>query len=127
MITKETIARVCHEVNRAYCQSIGDNSQPSWDEAPDWQKSSATNGVYFHLCNDVTPEMSHESWMAQKVSEGWVYGPVKDPLKKEHPCMVPYSELPVEQRTKDYLFKAVVDAFKSEVLIDETDSERQSI
>jgi hypothetical protein len=24
------IARLAHEVNRAYCQSIGDDSQPAW-------------------------------------------------------------------------------------------------
>lgn len=106
------IARVCHEVNRAYCKSIGDNSQASWEEAPQWQRDSAIKGVEFHQSGETTPEQSHESWMREKVETGWVYGPVKDPEKKEHPCMVPYNELPIEQRTKDYLFKAVVDSFK---------------
>ena len=106
------VAKICHEVNRAYCRSLGDESQVSWDEAPDWQKDSAINGVNFHLNNDRTPEESHESWLAQKEAEGWKYGPVKDVDKKEHPCFVPYSELPAEQKAKDYLFKAVVDCFK---------------
>ncbi|MEC0139726.1 RyR domain-containing protein [Paenibacillus macerans] len=108
----EQIARICHEVNRAYCKSIGDDSQLAWDDAPEWQKESAVNGVHFHLANDTTPEQSHENWLKEKISTGWVYGPVKDPDKKEHPCMVPYDKLPIEQRTKDYLFKAVVDCFK---------------
>lgn len=108
----EQIARICHEVNRAYCNSIGDNSQPSWEDAPDWQKDSAVNGVNFHLNYDTTPEQSHENWMREKEADGWVYGPTKDPEKKEHPCMVPYDQLPLEQRTKDYLFKAIVDCFK---------------
>ncbi len=108
----EKIARICHEVNRGYCRSIGDDSQPSWEEAPEWQKESVVNGVNFHLENETTPEQSHENWMAEKVAAGWVYGPIKDPEKKEHPCMVAYQELPAEQRTKDYLFKAVVDTFK---------------
>jgi len=107
------IARICHEVNRAYCKSIGDDSQVSWDEAPQWQRDSAINGVMFHLENDVTPEQAHENWMREKEADGWVYGEVKDIEKKEHPCMVPYDQLPAEQRTKDYLFKAVVDCFKS--------------
>lgn len=106
------IARICHEVNRAYCNSLGDTSQPSWEEAPEWQKESAVNGVEFHLRNETTPEQSHENWMKEKVASGWVYGLVKDPEKKEHPCMVPYDQLPLEQRTKDYLFKAIVDCFK---------------
>ena len=107
------IARVAHEINRAYCASLGDDSQPSWGNAPDWQKASALAGVDMHLANpDATPENSHESWLAQKTAEGWKYGPVKDAEKKEHPCFLPYSELPPEQKAKDYLFRAVVHAMK---------------
>ncbi|MER2007439.1 MAG: RyR domain-containing protein [Psychrobacillus sp.] len=106
------IAKLCHEVNRAYCISIGDNSQPPWNEAPIWQKESAYNGVMFHLNNDVTPEQSHENWLEQKKLEGWTWGPVKDPEKKEHPCFIEYDKLPTEQKTKDYLFKAICDQFK---------------
>ena len=103
------IARVAHEINRAYCASLGDDSQPSWDNAPDWQKASALAGVDMHLASpDATPENSHESWLAQKTAEGWKYGPVKDAEKKEHPCFLPYAELPPEQKAKDYLFRAVV-------------------
>lgn len=39
----EQTAKTAHEVNRAYCLSIGDISQPSWEDAPDWQKKSAVN------------------------------------------------------------------------------------
>lgn len=109
----EDVARICHEVNRAYCKSIGDDSQTSWEDAPEWQKTSAMNGVVYHLDNDVTPEMSHENWRKEKMETGWIYGPIKDPEKKEHPCIVPYSELLIEQRIKDYLFKAVVDACRT--------------
>jgi len=103
------IARVAHEVNRAYCEATGDDSQTSWDEAPDWQKKSAINGVRFHLVNpDVTPEQIHENWREVKRQDGWIYGPEKDEEKKTHPYMVAYSQLPQEQRVKDYLFSAVV-------------------
>ncbi|HJW55858.1 MAG TPA: RyR domain-containing protein [Burkholderiaceae bacterium] len=106
----QSVARVAHEVNRAYCQATGDNSQPEWNDAPDWQKQSATAGVRAHLNSGfaLTPKQSHESWMKQKADEGWKYGPVKDPETKEHPCFVPYDQLPQEQRVKDYLFRAVV-------------------
>lgn len=111
----KSIARFCHNINKAYCESIGDMSQPTWEDAPDWQKDSAMNGVMFHLGKNVEPEESHENWMAEKVADGWVYGEVKDPEKKTHPSLVPYEELPTEQKTKDYLFKAVVDTFKGGV------------
>lgn len=105
-------ARVCHEVNRAYCQAIGDDSQPSWDDAPDWQKESALLGVDLHTHNDVGPEASHESWMAQKIAEGWEYGLIKDPVLKIHPCIKPFNELSKEQQVKDFLFRAVVHAMR---------------
>jgi len=41
-------ARIAHEANRVWCAENGDNSQPSWDNAPDWQRESAINGVTFH-------------------------------------------------------------------------------
>lgn len=109
MIEIKDVAKVAHNINKAYCESIGDFSQPSWEDAPDWQKSSAENGVKFHLKNpDALPSHSHESWLAQKKEEGWKYGEVKDPEKKEHPCFVPYDELPVEQKSKDFLFRQVI-------------------
>lgn len=107
--TYEAIAEVCHEANRAYCNSLGDNSQKPWDEAPEWQKNSAINGVKFINENrNAPPSASHESWLAEKLAQGWKYGLTKDEVKKEHPCCVPYDELPKEQKAKDYIFAAIV-------------------
>jgi hypothetical protein len=109
----ETIAKTCHEVNRVYCQSLGDLSQPSWKDAPEWQKQSARNGVLFHLTRPgVGPEGSHENWLREKLDQGWTYGPVKDAEAKTHPCCVPYDELPEEQKVKDKLFVAIVESLK---------------
>ena len=110
-MNQEQIARVAHEVNRAYCQALGDSSQPAWEDAPQWQKESAILGVKLHTENpDASPAASHESWLAQKVADGWVYGSVKDPETKQHPCIVPFDQLPVAQQAKDYLFRGVVHA-----------------
>lgn len=100
-------AMAAHEANRAYCRAIGDNSQPSWDDAPDWQRASATEGVEGALKGN-TPAESHAGWLAHKEADGWKWGPTKDPEQKLHPCMVPYSELPPEQRQKDQIFVNVV-------------------
>jgi hypothetical protein len=112
------VARVCHEANKAYCVTIGDNSQPYWFEAPYWQRDSAIKGVKFHLNalqsgQKPSPSASHESWLAEKRDAGWKFGPVKDADKKEHPCFVAYDELPFEQRMKDYIFSAIVESFYS--------------
>lgn len=112
-MTKKNIARVAHNINKAFCEATGDHSQPTWDEAPDWQKDSAIAGVEAHIDNPgMTPEMSHQSWMKQKEEDGWKYGPEKNPETKEHPAFLPYDQLPSQQKVKDYLFKAVVDSLK---------------
>jgi len=111
MTANERIAMVCHEANRMYCWTIGDDSQLPWNDAPAWQRTSAINGVAFSLANpDAPPSASHDSWMAEKRDAGWKYGPVKDADKKEHPCFLPFAELPVEQQLKDKLFRAIVKA-----------------
>lgn len=113
------VAEICHEANRAYCAALGDCSQAAWADAPDWQRASAVLGVKFHMANpDAGPEASHESWRAQKLGDGWGFGVVKDTEKREHPCMVPFAELPPEQQAKDKLFKGVVDALRA--LIEES-------
>lgn len=103
------IAKVCHEVNRAYCASLGDTSQLPWEEAPQWQRDSAVNGVRHAQANpNAHPSDSHKSWLEEKRAAGWKYGPDKDPEKKTHPCFVPYDELPTNQKAKDYIFLAIV-------------------
>lgn len=103
------IAAIAHEINRAYCLALGDTSQPAWDQAPEWQQTSAINGVKFHLNNPAsTPEESHANWLSEKLAAGWGWGEVKDPEAKKHPCCVPFESLPLEQRAKDHLFRAVV-------------------
>lgn len=104
-------ARAAHEVNRAYCEGIGDDSQVTWVEAPQWQRVSCINGVRAILQNPaITPAQQHALWMAEKGADGWVYGEEKDAEAKTHPCMVPYEELPDEQKVKDSLFGAAVRA-----------------
>ena len=113
-MTDEEIAFVCHEVNRAYCQAFGDYSQVPWNDAPDWQRQSALLGVSMHADNpDAGAEASHESWLKQKVSEGWVYGETKNAETKEHPCIRRFESLPVEQQAKDYIFRSIVHSLLS--------------
>lgn len=110
------IARVAHEANRAYCLALGDTSQPPFEHAPAWQVQSALDGIDAITLGVVTqPRDSHDSWLAAKERDGWVYGEVKNPATKEHPCMVPYESLPSAQRMKDHIFFAIVTAMLSEV------------
>lgn len=43
----------------------------------------------------------HEVWAAGRIAAGWKYGPVRDEIKKEHPCLIPYEELTEEEKDFD--------------------------
>jgi len=107
----EEIVSVCHAVNKAICEAAGDMSQKPWSKAEAWQRESAMRGVEFALANQNAPaDAQHNAWMADKIANGWVFGQVKDAVAKTHPCLVPYDQLPFEQRVKDHTFRAIVAA-----------------
>lgn len=102
-------ARAAHEANRAYCVGIEDHSQLAWRDAPDWQRDSARKGVLAVFADPtMLPSAQHDSWLEEKRATGWAFGPVKNAEAKEHPCFVPYDDLPPEQKAKDAIFGAVV-------------------
>jgi len=108
----DAISAVCHDANRAYCQEVGDFTQKPWNDASEADRESTINSVKFHLENpSAGPSASHDAWKRYKKSKGWRYGPFKDARKKEHPCMVEYEALPMEQKLKDYIFCNIVKAF----------------
>lgn len=110
-MTNEQVARICHEANKGLCQSHGDDSQKTWDDAPKWQRDSAMAGVDFARANPDAPDSAqHDAWMRDKVAAGWTYGETKDADTKTHPCLVPFEQLPEFQKAKDTLFRAIVKA-----------------
>lgn len=110
-MTATEIAEACHEANKVLCVALFDYSQVLFYDAPEWQRESIINGVKFNLENpDAPASASHENWLAEKRATGWKYGPIKSELIKEHPCCMPYDQLPKEQQAKDHLFKAIVAA-----------------
>lgn len=105
----EDIAMIVHEVNKAYCETLGDYTQLPWDHVPEDMRETVLNGVHFVLDNpDAGPAELHDNWVAEKIADGWMYGEVKSREHKTHPCLVPYEELPIEQRVKNQLFRGVV-------------------
>ena len=108
MMARE-MAKTCHETHRAYCQALGDDSMPSWDDARDHERNDAIECVYMYLEKyEATPESEHERWLANAKAHGWIHGKVFDSKAKTHPCCLPYGALAPAQRVKYYLFRAVV-------------------
>ncbi len=43
----------------------------------------------------------HEVWAQNRLNDGWSYGVVRDAAKRHHPCLVPYEELPENEKEYD--------------------------
>lgn len=46
-------------------------------------------------------ENTHDVWALARMNEGWTYGPERDDVKKTHPCLIPYNELPDSEKEYD--------------------------
>ena len=43
----------------------------------------------------------HEVWAEIRIKQGWTYGEQRNDELKTHPCLVPYEELPEEEKEYD--------------------------
>lgn len=50
--------------------------------------------------SELISKNTHEVWSQNRINEGWAYGETRDDIKKLHPCLIPYEELPESE--KDY-------------------------
>ena len=46
-------------------------------------------------------EHVHDVWAAARIKEGWTYGASRNDVLKQHPCLVPYNELPDTEKEYD--------------------------
>lgn len=109
-LTADQLASICHAANMELNGILGEPTW-GWYKATEEMKSATITGVVAIL-NDptMTPANSHELWCRSKREQGWTHGPARSTENKEHPCLVPYDQLPEEQRIKDHLFFNIVRA-----------------
>lgn len=43
----------------------------------------------------------HEVWATGRIKDGWSYGMTRDDINKQHPCLIPYEDLPEQERDYD--------------------------
>lgn len=54
----------------------------------------------------------HESWMKMHLDAGWTYAPGEfDPVKKTHPNLLPWDQLPATVKSKARIFDIVAKTF----------------
>lgn len=56
-------------------------------------------------------EHNHDVWAEQRLTDGWTWGPQRDDKAKQHPCLVPYAELPESE--KEYDRRAALETLKA--------------
>ena len=43
----------------------------------------------------------HEVWAQSRIKQGWRYGNERSDALKQHPCLIPYEELPEVEKAYD--------------------------
>ena len=46
-------------------------------------------------------ENVHDIWAQSRIQQGWTYGTERNDTLKQHPCLVPYNQLPEEEKLYD--------------------------
>jgi RyR domain len=108
-LTTEQVASIAHEANRRVRHLLKEDPVPAWDHTSQDIQQSVVNGVRYRLQHpDATDAENHDNWVKFKTEQGWKLGAREDRSAKIHPNLVPYDELPEEQKIKDALFASVV-------------------
>ncbi|MFZ3216645.1 MAG: RyR domain-containing protein [Candidatus Acidiferrales bacterium] len=50
---------------------------------------------------EILAENTHDLWAEKRIAEGWKYGTRRDDIRKQHPGLVPYEELPEPEKNYD--------------------------
>ena len=45
--------------------------------------------------------IEHEVWAQSRIKQGWRYGNERSDALKQHPCLIPYEELPEVEKAYD--------------------------
>ena len=99
LVEWEDLPEEYREANRAQAADIvAKMSSIGWRVVP------AEQGERFELTEaqlDRLARAEHERWMRQRLSAGWSYGPVRDDAARLHPLLIPYDDLPADERQQD--------------------------
>jgi hypothetical protein len=106
------IAAVCYAVNNAYRAAIGELTRITWGDLLPVDQESLIAGVKLAMKNTQTPEQQHNTWLDNKLADGWLFGKEEDLVGKKSPNMVPYIEISEIQKVKDHVFLAIVKSMK---------------
>ena len=72
------------------------NYVPQPMDTRDVQLSEELNELVEQMAKNV-----HEVWAQSRMEQGWTYGEERSDALKQHPCLIPYEELPEVEKAYD--------------------------
>ncbi len=72
------------------------NYVPQAMDTSDIQLSEELNVLIEQMAKNV-----HEVWAQSRIEQGWTYGNERSDALKQHPCLIPYEELPEVEKAYD--------------------------
>jgi len=112
----ETITKFIYEAARKEAEWSKRSIVPeAWEDRDEKFKKQMIDVVRRYIESDQlpSPEEAHNSWMKAYLDMGWKYGEARDTEKKTHPDLLPFDQLPRDERDKDAIFLSLVWLVKS--------------
>ena len=110
------VSKVIYEATRLEAEWSKRRIVPEkWEKRDDKFKAQFIDiiGKYLLLKELPTLEEVHNSWMESYIDMGWKYGEVRDVVERTYPDILPFDELPKDEKDKDAIFLAIVWAVKA--------------
>ena len=77
-----------------------DMKQNAYTPQPIFTEDIILSDEILHLSERIAQNV-HDVWAASRVAEGWTWGEKRDEVVKQHPCLIPYDELPESEKEYD--------------------------
>lgn len=107
------IAEILHNAVSAIPRIDGSVMVP-WDALNGILKDKAADTVALLMeksimfAHGMSDEYLHDIWHANMIEMGWAYGPTYSLEHKLHPSMVPFNELPDDEKIKDAIWAGII-------------------
>lgn len=106
-MTTIRIAQLLHKLMVYQALYVEDRPMRLWEDLDPKDQAMYMDAVAWIQMESVTPDMIHDFWIKRMEAQGWIYGVIKDPVHKTHPCMCPYEQLTEYEKAKDVQFLAL--------------------
>jgi len=106
------IAKIVWEADKGFVEMASLIEVPHWEEAEDWQRDKVCSDVAYLLEYENAPESAlHDIWVDAMREHGWKHGEKIDKEQHTHPHLLPYNELPIEEKIRNNLMWTLVRKF----------------